>query len=45
MGALAYIPELPDEKKLAENMDWDWFVEQGELATVSSSRSAQFRTL
>ncbi|QPB18794.1 type II toxin-antitoxin system HipA family toxin [Rhizobium sp. 007] len=31
MGALAYIPELPDEKKLADNMDWDWFVEQVEL--------------
>jgi serine/threonine-protein kinase HipA len=22
LGALAYIPELPDEKKLADNMDW-----------------------
>jgi len=29
MGALAYVPELPDnQKRLAEHTDLDWFVEQ-----------------
>lgn len=32
MGALAYIPELPDDnRKLTDNIDLDWFVEQIEL--------------
>lgn len=32
MGALAYIPELPDDdRKLADNINLDWFVEQIDL--------------
>ncbi|MGR9244927.1 type II toxin-antitoxin system HipA family toxin [Rhizobium leguminosarum] len=32
MGALAYIPELADdERKPADDIDWDWFVEQVDL--------------
>ncbi|WP_208246727.1 type II toxin-antitoxin system HipA family toxin (plasmid) [Rhizobium sp. T1470] len=31
MGALAYIPERPDDKKPAEDIDLDWFVEQVDL--------------
>lgn len=32
MGGLAYIPELTDdEKKPADDIDWDWFVEQVDL--------------
>ncbi|EJC82915.1 capsule biosynthesis enzymes related protein [Rhizobium leguminosarum bv. trifolii WSM2297] len=32
MGALAYIPELTDdENKSADDIDWDWFVEQVDL--------------
>ncbi|MBY3179438.1 type II toxin-antitoxin system HipA family toxin [Rhizobium leguminosarum] len=32
MGGLSYIPELADdERKPADNIDWDWFVEQVDL--------------
>ncbi|NKL35439.1 type II toxin-antitoxin system HipA family toxin [Rhizobium leguminosarum bv. viciae] len=32
MGALSYIPELAnDERKSADDIDWDWFVEQVDL--------------
>ncbi|NKM71370.1 type II toxin-antitoxin system HipA family toxin [Rhizobium laguerreae] len=32
MGALSYIPELADdERKPADDIDWDWFVEQVDL--------------
>ncbi|MCG7392892.1 type II toxin-antitoxin system HipA family toxin [Microvirga sp. ACRRW] len=32
MGALAYIPELPDgDKKLDDDIDLDWFIEQVDL--------------
>lgn len=45
MGALAYIPELPDDdKKPAEDIDLDWFVEQVDLVKAEMD-TADINTL